>query len=113
MNKKCNELDVSMYFLDAKDSYTKDLTTKPYMEAIPYIPLVPDDNATTKNRQDDTLKKKRDKEDIRPVCWYDGRCYETRHDHWSRFKHLRQDKPVPNTFHSVDLKFMALAFDSQ
>ena len=59
----------------------------------------------------ETLKKKRDMEDIRPVCWYDGRCYETRHDHWSRFKHLRQDKPIPNTFHSVDLKFMALAFD--
>lgn len=59
----------------------------------------------------ETLKKKRDLEDIRPVCWYDGRCYETRHDHWSRFKHLKQDKPIPNTFHSVDMKFMALAFD--
>ena len=41
-----------MYFLDAKDSYTKDLTTKPYMEAIPLIPLIPDDKATTKNRKD-------------------------------------------------------------
>ena len=60
MNKQCNELDVSIHFLDAKDSYTKDLTTKPYMEAIPYIPLVPDDNATTKNRQD--------------IKWFLGKC---------------------------------------